>query len=367
MTYPLKQLQTYLKDHQISLAFLDDPATVAYFTGYLSEPHERILALIATQEDSLLFTPALEQKEAEKVALTDRVIGYHDEEDPWQLILDWSHSVHLSNPLKMAIDKETLTVSRQESLYKRFSPETFIHLGTFINELRQIKSPSEINRMKKAGELADLAVQIGMDSLKVGISEQEVVAKIEFEMKKRGVSDMSFPTMVLFGDHAASPHGEPGSRQLKADEMVLFDLGVIYEGYASDMTRTIAFGSVSDEIKAIYQIVLDAQLTAENKAHVGMLAKDLDLAARQIIVDKGYGSYFNHRLGHGIGQTAHEFPSLHSENDQALLEGMCFSIEPGIYIENHVGIRIEDCYVLTEEGAQPLTTTSKEWTEIPVN
>lgn len=360
MNTPLITFQNYLSKKNIDLAYIDQPDSIAYLTGYLSDPQERILALIATPNHSLLFTPTLEMNEASKISLTDQVIGYQDEEDPWQKMFNWSKSIDLSKPEVVGIDKNSLTVSRQESLSQIWSPTHYQHTGDTIDALRVIKSDAEIEKMKQAGELADKALKIGIETLKIGITEQEVVAKIDYEMKKFGVTEMSFPTMVLFGDHAASPHGEPGDRKLQANEMVLFDLGVIYNGYASDMTRTIAFGEVNQEMKDIYNIVLEAQLTAEEEAQIGMLAKDLDLTARQIIEKAGYGEYFNHRLGHGIGQTAHEFPSLHSQNDQALEAGMCFSIEPGIYIEGKIGVRIEDCYVLTENGAQTFTHTPKE-------
>lgn len=366
MDSSLKSLQNYLREEHIDLAYIDSPSSIAYFTHYISEPMERILALIVTPDHSLLFTPALEVIDAKKVTTTDTVIGYHDEENPWQLMLDWSKGVHADSPQRVGVDKNSLTVLRQEALDNIWSPEFFEHIGSQIDQMRLIKTPDEIEKLHEAGRIADKAVRIGMDALRVGISEQEVVAAIEFEMKKMGVSEMSFPTIVLFGDHAASPHGEPGSRQLQENELVLFDLGVLYNGYASDMTRTVAFGQVSQELKDIYHLVLEAQTTAEKNAHIGMLAKDLDLTARDIISDAGYGEYFNHRLGHGIGQTAHEYPSLHSQNTQELLEGMCFSIEPGIYIEDKVGVRIEDCYVLTENGVESFTHTPKDWTELPI-
>src|SRR5699024_9743494 len=181
--------------------------------------------------------------------------------------------------------------------------------------------------------------------------------------------EMSFPTMVLFGDHAGSSHGEVSDRKLKENEFVLFYLGVIYNGYASDMTRTVFFGSeteISDRQKEIYQVVLDAQVTPQKQVKPGILASNLDQLSRQIIEDAGYGQYFIHRLGHGIGQTAHEFPSIDSSNQVRLEAGMCFSIEPGIYIPGEIGIRIEDCVYLTDEGAESFTQFDKSLLYIDV-
>lgn len=359
-------LRNYMHKHKIDLIYFDDPSTIAYFTDYISDPIERIMALLVTPKKTLLFTPALEIEDAKKVGKADDFIGYLDNENPWAKINQWVSEIYGDHAIDLGVDKTHLTVERLESLKDNLNINQIVSAGDIVNDLRMIKTDEEIQKLHQSGQLADQALQIGIDALKIGITEQEVVAIIEYEMKKLGVSQMSFPTMVLFGDHAASPHGEPGDRQLKANEFVLFDLGVIYNGYASDMTRTIAFGEVSSEQQAIYRIVLEAQKNAETKAHIGMLAKDLDKSARDVIDHAGYGKYFTHRLGHGIGQTAHEFPSLHGENDQELKAGMCFSIEPGIYIPEEVGIRIEDCYVLTEDGAKSFTHFPKNFTAIPV-
>lgn len=151
---------------------------------------------------------------------------------------------------------------------------------------------------------------------------------------------------------------------MNQNEFVLFDLGVIYEGYASDATRTIAFGEVDEEKQKIYEVVLEANRTAQSAVKPGMLAGELDQIARKIIEDAGYGEYFTHRLGHGIGKTAHEFPSINGLSDTILEPGMCFSIEPGIYIQDNVGVRIEDCVYVTETGCEPFTFLDKELTTI---
>ena len=171
---------------------------------------------------------------------------------------------------------------------------------------------------------------------------------------------MSFDTMVLSGPKTASPHGKPGDRQIQKGDLVLFDLGVIYKGYCSDITRTVAFGEPSDKQKEVYETVRKAEQAAVDAVRPGIKAMDLDKIARDIITGAGYGEFFTHRLGHGLGISVHEFPSLTGNNEMALMEGMVFTIEPGIYDPNITGVRIEDDVVVTKDGVEVLTKYPKE-------
>ena len=170
---------------------------------------------------------------------------------------------------------------------------------------------------------------------------------------------MSFSTMVLTGANAASPHGTPGSTKVKRGDFVLFDLGVVYEGYCSDITRTVAYGDISDKQREIYETVLKAEEAAIAASKPGVSCAEIDLTARNIIRDKGYGDYFPHRLGHGLGISVHEFPSLTETNPLLLKSGMVYTIEPGIYVPNVAGVRIEDDIYVTENGAEVLTKYPK--------
>lgn len=357
---PIEILKNTLKEKQIDLAVISKPTLIDYFVGYMSEPHERILLLFVSPTNHMLFTPSLESADA-KAVVDCPVFDYSDGTNPWEIInqniISEFHPIHT-----VGIHQESMTVDKYLALKDYLPAVHFEDVGDVINEIKVIKSEHEKDLLMKAGELADKAVQVGIDSLRTGISEQEVVAKIEYEMKKLGVSDMSFPTMVLFGDHAGSPHGDVSDRQLKENEFVLFDLGVIYNGYASDMTRTVFYGTeenLSDEHRTVYETVLKSQVDTQAAVMPGMRASEVDAHSRQIIETAGYGEYYIHRLGHGLGQTAHEFPSLDSSNHQPLEVGMAFSIEPGIYIQGDIGVRIEDCVYLTENGAESFTHFDK--------
>lgn len=226
--------------------------------------------------------------------------------------------------------------------------------------MRLIKSQDEIDKMIVAGQFADKAVKVGFDNISLNNTETDIIAMIEFEMKKQGVEKMSFDTMVLTGNNAANPHGIPGTNKIENNALLLFDLGTDMYGYASDMTRTVAVGKPDQFKKDIYNLCLEAHMSALEFIKPGVLASEVDEAARKVIEKAGYGEYFNHRLGHGIGMTCHEFPSIMEGNDMEIQEGMCFSVEPGIYIPGKVGVRIEDCGYVTKSGFEVFTHTPKE-------
>lgn len=359
MKTKLEKLQQYMTTNQVDLIYLDNPTSVAYFTNFESNPHERIIAYIVTLDDHFLFVPSLEEKEAKEQSHLENVYSYTDDENPWSIIQTEANKITPSIQ-RIAVEESTLFVDRYFQLQKHFDTQNFSNITSFIENMRVVKSKDEIDQMLLAGRLADEALEIGKNLLKEGITEQEIVAEIDMEMKKRGVTEMSFTTLVLFGEHAASPHGTPGERQLKNNELVLFDLGVIINGYASDVTRMVAFGKPSAKAQELYAVVRKAQETAQAAVKPGIQAGELDRIARKVIEDAGYGQYFTHRLGHGIGKTAHEYPSINNTNETILEEGMCFSIEPGIYIENEIGLRLEDCVYVTSDGCVPFTKTSKD-------
>ncbi|MER2259014.1 MAG: M24 family metallopeptidase, partial [Priestia megaterium] len=226
--------------------------------------------------------------------------------------------------------------------------------------LRLIKDEREVEILQKAAALADFGVEVGVAALKEGITEMDVLAKIEYELKRKGIREMSFSTMVLFGEKTGEAHGNPGLRTLKPGDMVLFDLGVVLDGYCSDITRTVAYKSINDKQKEIYETVQRAEQAALEASKHGTRIGDLDMVARNIITEAGYGEYFLHRLGHGLGISVHEFPSMSRNNDDVLQEGMVYTIEPGIYIPGLGGVRIEDDVIITKDGYETLTKYPKE-------
>ena len=348
----IEQLVQTLKKQQADAMWVSNPINIFYLTGYKSEPHERLFALLVRADgQQILFCPQLEVEEAKASPFTGDIIGYLDTENPFDK--------HRETYGTLLIEENHLTVQRYHALKNAFSVHTFEAADPIIRALRNVKTADEIDTLRQAAKLADKCMEIGVAFLKEGVTEREVVNHIENEIKKYGVNEMSFDTMVLFGDHAAAPHGTPGDRQLKNNEYVLFDLGVIYNHYCSDITRTVAFGQPNDKAQAIYDIVLKAEQTAIQHIKPGVTISELDDIARGIITEAGYGEYFPHRLGHGLGLEAHEYQDISSTNQNPLEAGMVLTIEPGIYVPNVAGVRIEDDILVTEDGYESLSGYTK--------
>src|SRR5690606_243844 len=242
---------------------------------------------------------------------------------------------------------------------QRFFGKKIVYAKEKLRQLRMFKDADEIARLRKACALADYAIEAGCAEIREGKTELEILAAIEYELKKKGVQKMSFDTMVLTGANSASPHGVPGQTKVQKGDFILFDLGVVIDGYCSDITRTVAYGDIDDRKKEIYDIVLKSQLTAIEASRAGVSCADVDLTARNIIAGAGFGEYFTHRLGHGLGISVHEYPSVTEKNSLVLEEGMVFTIEPGIYLPGIGGVRIEDDILITGQGAEVLTKYPK--------
>lgn len=363
----IEAVTKWLNEQNLDIAYVSDYKNIAYFTNFESDPIERTLALfIFPNHEPFIFAPALEVESVKEAGWKYPVYGYLDHENPYQLIKEHIDKIN-PDPKNWAIEKGNLTVERYESLKQQYPNAKFIgDLTPLIEKEKLIKTPDEIEKLNVAGKWADYAFEVGFNALQKNRTEQDIVAEIQYALMKKGIMHMSFDTIIQSGANAADPHGAPKNELIKPNEMTLFDLGVIFDGYISDATRTVAFGEISDKAKDIYQVCLEAQLAAQDAAKPGITASQLDKIARDIITKHGYGEYFIHRLGHGMGQSEHEFPSIMEGNDMELQPGMCFSIEPGIYIPGFAGVRIEDCVHITENGCEPFTHTSKELKVIPI-
>jgi len=358
MNSRLEKLISWLKDQQIDAAFISSPDNVFYLTRFRCEPHERLLGLVVFQEkEPLLICPGMEVDDARNAGWDKEILGYSDSDNPWNLAEERIQS-RIPKVQSWAVEKDHLNLSRYEELSNRFEHAHFISADNILNELRLLKDEQEIELIKRACELVDFAVEVGANELAEGKTELDIIAAIEYEIKKKGAG-MSFDPLVLTGANAASPHGIPGLTKIERGQLVLMDLGVVYNGYCSDITRTLAFGEISDRQKEIYETVLKAEEAAVKLTRPGEKAKELDQTARNIIRDAGFGEYFTHRLGHGLGISVHEFPSMTETNEMELEPGMVFTIEPGIYIPGVAGVRIEDDVLVTEDGVEVLTQYPK--------
>lgn len=224
----------------------------------------------------------------------------------------------------------------------------------------KIKSDEELKNIKKACAIAEASLKCVLPLIKEGISELELAAALEAEFKKHGASNPSFETIVAFGKNAAVPHHETGSTRLKNNECVLIDFGCLYKGYCSDMTRTFFYGKPDKQFKKAYEAVLTAHLAAEKGIYAGIECVAADKIARDILEERGYGKYFTHSLGHGIGVNIHEPPALSPKGKGTLENRMVFSIEPGVYLDGKFGIRIENTVTLSSGKVVPFMKTTKK-------
>ncbi len=360
MNQRLQQLSSWLTEKDITCSFITSTPNVFYLTNFYTEPHERLLGLfVFQQEEPILICPNMEFAQARNAGWEYEIIGYSDTDNPWELIQNTLSKRNITVST-LALEKEHLTVDRFEQIQKLFPSTSFVSAEEKLHTLRMIKEEKEISILEDAAKLADYGVEVGVQAIAQGKSELDVLATIEFELKKKGIRQMSFDTMVLTGLKTAAPHGKPGLETIQKGDFVLFDLGVVLDGYCSDITRTVAFGEVSDQQREVYDTVLKAQLAAVDICKPGTRIGDIDRAARTIISNAGFGEYFTHRIGHGLGIDVHEFPSMNETNDMLLQKGMVFTIEPGIYAPEIGGVRIEDDMIITADGAQTLTKFPKE-------
>ncbi len=266
------------------------------------------------------------------------------------------------NVKTMAIESETMTVKTLSS-YRHFLKEVTIDdsdsLSNAINRLRAVKDDDEISCIRKAQEIAEKSLDELLPFIRAGKTEREVALELNRLMFANGAEDLSFETIVLSGTNTSMPHGVPSDKKIQNDEFVLMDFGAVWKGYHSDMTRTICIGEPDEEMKKVYNIVLEAQLSALEYAKAGITGKELDSVARNIIERAGYGENFGHSLGHGVGLEIHEKPNASPNNNSVLEKNSVVTVEPGIYIAGKFGVRIEDFVILTENGCDNLTKYAK--------
>lgn len=260
---------------------------------------------------------------------------------------------------KVYTEFDKISVSFYDELRKTIKGE-ILPIGNNINNLRAVKDHYELECIKKSQEIADKAFLKMLESVKEGVSENELKAELEYQMALGGSEMPSFDTIVLFGSKTSLPHGTPTGQKLKSKDIILMDFGATYKGYASDNTRTFFFGTPDEKQKKAYDAVLNAHIATRDLIKIGMRGSEADKIARDLLDDCGYKNLFGHSLGHGVGLDIHENVRLSLKSDDILCENMVFSIEPGIYLENDFGIRTEDIYVLKKDGVHSLTTLTKD-------
>lgn len=342
-----------LKAHMAQL-IISDPASIYYLTGEWIHPGERLLVLyLNVNGDKILMLNELFPlaMKAEN-ALTLKY--YNDTEDCIEMLADL-----MTDEGDIGVDK-IWPARFLLPLMEKLPHATFVNGAFAVDSIRMVKDEAEQQRMREASLLNDQAMRILFESISPGTTELELGDVLKKVYRSLDADGLSFSPIIAFGASAALPHHDSGSAQLKEGDVIICDIGCVKNDYCSDMTRTFFFKSVSDKAQEVYQLVKKANLAAIAAVRPGARFCDVDAAARKIIEDGGYGPYFTHRTGHAIGLEVHEFGDVSSVNTSRLEPGMIFSIEPGIYLSDEFGVRIEDLVLVTDTGCEVLNHFTKE-------
>lgn len=357
----LLKLQQLLRNKKLDAILVSSIPNITYLTGFSNfSKDEREAFLLITKKSNYIFTDGRYSEAVEKYVKGFKLIEISSSFSLADVLAKFAIEKKLR---KIGIEEDNLTVTEYKKFRKIF--KKLVNFNT--SELRIIKSEHEISKIQKACQIGDLAYSHILKKLRINVTEKEIASEIELFIKGKG-ADISFEPIVAFGSNSSVPHHKSSNRKLKKGNIVLLDFGVKFENYCSDMTRTVFFGKPTRRQKEIYQTVLNAQKLAIEHIDLAGLkrptcevrASEVDKVARDYIISKGYKT-IPHSLGHGIGLEVHEAPHLSPISKDELKEGMVFSIEPGIYIKNFGGVRIEDLALLTAKGAKLLTTSPKRF------
>lgn len=268
-----------------------------------------------------------------------------------------NQQIQTLNIKKLGIEADHTTVTQLNHYHEKLTVE-LINTSNLVESLRMIKTEEELVQMREAARIAEKAFEHILGVIKPGITERDICAELIFQMQMHGASGSSNDPIVASGVRSALPHGRATDKVIEKGDMLTLDYGAVYNGYMSDMTRTVAVGEPPSELKKIYEIVLNTLEYTKEKARPGLSVKDFDKLARDYIEKHGYGQYFVHGIGHGLGLELHEAPTVAA--NELLEENMVFTVEPGIYIAGLGGVRLEDDIVIKKDGIENLTPSSKK-------
>ncbi len=325
-----------------------------YLTGFRSSDG----VLLITKEKSVLFLDS-RYFEMAQIAQAKGEIPQTVELKPGTLYKFFPHFAQSENIKVIDFEDRELTVSDLARLKEKFPDFEYVPLSDRVEKLRRIKREEEIEKIRAAQKLAEEAFHYILPRIQVGRTEISIAAELEYFMKCGGASAPSFDTICVSGTRSSLPHGTPTDACLEKNTFITMDFGCKLDGYCSDMTRTVCLGKADEEMKKVYETVLSAQTAALSQIRAGLTGNRVDQAARDVIASAGYGEFFGHSLGHGIGLKVHEAPSFSPSYEGVIPAGAVMSVEPGIYLPGKFGVRIEDLVVVREDGCENLNTSSK--------
>lgn len=341
-----------MKEAGLDYLLISEPSSIDYLIDYVNNPGERmyVLMLAANGAHKLFFNKLFFVEND----LGIEIVWHSDTDDATKTIADY-----VENSGTIGVDKHW-SANFLLSLMEKLPDVKFVNGSFCVDFVRMVKDENEQVLMIEASRINDQAIHEVIHQVSLGLSELEVAGKLSGIYSKFGGDGNSFDAIIAYGANGANPHHENDDSHLKPGDSIIIDMGCKYNGYCSDMTRTVFYQEVSEEGKEVYGLVRLANETAEAMIKPGVRLCDIDKAARDIITDAGYGKEFNHRLGHFIGKDVHEFGDVSVNFDLEVKEGMIFSIEPGIYLPGKFGVRIEDLVMVTKDGCKVLNSYPKD-------
>ncbi len=354
----MSRLATGIQLSGLHALALNPGSSLTYLTGLHFHLSERpVVGLFVPHAPPVLVIPELEAAKARQLSFAAQVFAYGEDPTTWQAVFQQAClAAGLQPGRKAGYEPRGMRMLEYDLLAQVAPGCAFQPAPAVVADLRVRKDAGEVENMRTAVHIAQAALEATLPVIKTGITEREIASELTLQVLRLG-SDPTLPfaPIVASGPNSANPHATPTDRQLQAGDLLVIDWGAAYDGYFSDLTRTFAVGQVDEEMERIAAIVLEANTAGRRAAGPEVLASSIDAAARQVIEASGYGKYFTHRTGHGLGMESHEEPYIRGDNALPLAPGMTFTVEPGIYLPDRNGVRIEDNMVITESGAETLS------------
>jgi len=360
-TKRLDNLREQLKANEVDCLALLPGANLRYLTGLDFHLMERaFIACFPADAEPVVLMPSLEVSKWEADApFPAQVFSWEDTDGPAEAMRQAAQA--LPEVHQLAVEHLRMRVQEYKMLQRQFPSAVFPVAEEVMDTLRRRKDAAEVASMRRACQIAETALEQVVSGLSPGVTEREVANQLLIALLEAGGEEVAFEPIVLGGPKSAQPHGTPGERPIEAGDILLIDFGTTVDGYASDITRTFVMGREPDEqVRAMYEAVQAGNAAGRAACKPGAAPQDVDRAARKAIEERGFGELFFHRTGHGLGLEVHESPSIMEGVEQPLEVGMTFTVEPGVYDSEIGGIRIEDNVVITEDGAESLTTFDRE-------
>lgn len=347
----LTRLREAMGTKGLEALFITSVVNRRYMTGFTGSSG----FVLITQDRAVLMTDFRYMTQAPEQAVDFEVIEHGSKmtDTLKQLLSEMQIS-------RLGFEQDHVSFATYSGYQSQLAGIELVPVSGIIEDLRLIKDEGELAIMREAAQLADRTFSHILNYIKPGVSEKDIALEMEFFMRKNGATSSSFDTIIASGERSALPHGVASDRIIQGNDFIKLDFGALYKGYCSDITRTVVLGKPTDKHHEIYNIVLEAQLNALEHIRPGMTGREADALTRDIIKGYGYGDNFGHSTGHGLGMEVHENPRLAAGSDTVLTPGMTVTVEPGIYIPGFGGVRIEDDIVITENGIEIITQSTKQ-------